>query len=266
MMSLDARVEACTRAAEAHALTREWPDAVHQTVRSLIDRLAVDQGLTAPGLSAHVPAAEAALDTLGTLDDWDVNIVGAVHERLLELTPVTQADGTVTATRKGLGRRDAFGSWYTPPEVAADMCRLAIGPQFDRLSKEPDPEAMLSILAIDPACGAGVLLVAAARLIAAQYAARLCGMPAAPEILVRAAMPEVMRECVFGIDVDPVAVDLAKTTLWLEIGGREPWTFMDRNVIVGNALELDQPPAYTERAGDPPTAEERRQAVMAAPL
>ncbi len=91
-------------------------------MRSLIDRLATAKGLLPTGLKyPAAPAAETALDSLGPLDGWHVLDLGEIHQRLLELTPTRGADGTVTAARKGLGRRDAQGSWYTPPKVAQAM-------------------------------------------------------------------------------------------------------------------------------------------------
>lgn len=266
MTTPEQAIAASTQGAEAHAAAgADWPDAVHYTARSLIDRLAAAKGLPATGLTyPTVVAAEAALDDLGPLEGWHVLDLGEVHQRLLELTPARGKDGTVTASKKGLGRRDGLGSWYTPPEVAEAMCRLSLGPQLDWLGQHPDPGNLLQILSIDPACGAGVFLIEAARLIAGRLAASVSGKDPAPAVHVRAALPVVMRECIFGIDIDPVAVDLAKTALWLEINGREPFGFMDRNVIVGNALDLDQPPAFTERRGDPPTAEERRKAYASA--
>ena len=258
-------MDVTTRAAEAHASAGAgWDAAVHHMIRSLIDRLAAAKGLPAPGLDRpHLPDAEAALDELGPLDGWHILDIGEIHQQLLELTVTTDKHGRATARKQSLARRGEQGSWYTPPEVAAAMCALSIGPQLDRLGEDPDPWNLLNITAIDPACGAGVFLVEAAQLIANRLARRLFGIttPDVPVRAVEAVLPDVMVECVFGIDVDPVAVDLAKTTLWIRIGGRRPHGFLDRNVIVGDALNLDLPPAYAERRGEPATAEERRAAA-----
>ncbi|MFE9935888.1 N-6 DNA methylase [Streptomyces hirsutus] len=242
----------CTRAAEAQATTgADWADAVQYTIRSLIDRLVVARVLPAPRLPRPVlPAAETTLDELGPLVGWHVNDLGEVHQLLLELTPVTAADGSVRASRPNQGRRDSQGAWYTPPEVSAAMSRLSLAPQIDRLVADEDPGAIFDLAVIDPACGAGVMLIEAARFIAAHLAARVNGRYPAPAAHVRAALPVVMTSCIYGVDIDPVAVDLAKTALWLEVGGRAPFTFMDRNIVVGNALEDDVPPAYRERYGD----------------
>ncbi|KIF67588.1 hypothetical protein HY68_01395 [Streptomyces sp. AcH 505] len=264
-------VAVTTRAAEEHATAgTDWSNAVHHMVRSLIDRVAVAKGLPAPGLTRpHVPVAEAILDELGPLDGWHILDVGEVHQQLLALTVVVGKDGRAVAKRhaagkRGMAARGDQGAWYTPPEIAEAMCRLSIGPQLDRLDQHPDPWNVLEISAIDPAAGAGVFLIEAARLIARRFADRLAiqhvGRSHAPDTLVAKVMPEVMETCIYGVDIDPVAVDLAKAALWLEIDGQAPFTFMDRNVVVGNALDLDLPPAYAERHGEPPTAAERRAA------
>lgn len=243
----------CTRTAELRATAgAAWPDAVHHTVRSCIDRLITARGMPAPGLPRPtVPAAETALDELGPLTGWEVADLGEVHQLLLELTPVTGRDGTVRATRPTQGRRDSQGAWYTPPEISAAMSRLSIGLALEQLVADDDPGAVFDLAVIDPACGAGVLLIDAARYITGRLAVRVSGQDPPPEVHVRAALPVVMTECLYGVDIDPVAVDLTRTALWLEVGGRPPFGFMDRNVIVGDVLASPDgslPPAYVERS------------------
>jgi hypothetical protein len=49
-------------------------------------------------------------------------------------------------------------------------------------------------------------------------------------------MPDVMTKCVFGMDIDPTAVDLARAALWFEVSGEKPVSFMDQNVVVVDPL------------------------------
>ncbi|MFB7649348.1 N-6 DNA methylase [Streptomyces sp. NPDC056084] len=257
---------ACARAAEAHAQHAPWHAALQYTIRSLIDRIAAARHLDPPRLERpENQTAEQSLDAVGPLEGWHILDLGDVHQHLLQLTVTHEADGRTTIKKDGLAARGTLGSWYTPPEVAASMCRLSFGPQLDDLVRDPDPAAALRLLVIDPACGAGVFLVEAARLIAGRLAERVSGISPAPADHLSHALPIVIRECVFGVDIDPVAVDLARTALWLEAGGREPFGWLDDNIIVGNALDDEMPPGFTARRGEAPTAAERRGAWTGAP-
>ena len=212
------------------------PDHANRAVaRLLVDGIAELDGRAAPDWPAlpapvHPDVLADARTVLGGVDmtGWTVNDVGAVY------TWLTGHDGA---------------SYYTPTVAAEAMVALSIGPQLDRLSAFPDPGSVLGVLAVDPSCGAGVFLVAAARLIAVRYAERLFG--GADAITTAIVMPEVMDECVFGIDIDPTAVDLARAALWMEVRG-QPITFMDRNIICGDPLSGPnvQPPRLAERLAE----------------
>jgi hypothetical protein len=202
--------------------------------RLLVDRLAADRGRRPPAWPAlPVPVDPEAIDKarhhLDDLDTtaWDTNDVGTAYESLI-------------------GHDNA--AWYTPPEAADAMVRLSIGLAVEKLIDDPDPGSVLRVVAYDPSCGAGVFLVAAARFVAAVYAERLLG--AASEFAIAAVLPTVMAETVFGVDLDPVAVDISKAALWFELGCRRPITFMDRNVVCGNTLAGAEPPKLTERLAE----------------
>jgi hypothetical protein len=81
--------------------------------------------------------------------------------------------------------------------------------QAIRSDASKDPERILRIVACDPACGCGVFLTEAACLLATQYAGRLFERPPTPA-QVFAVMPTVVLRCIYGIDIDPVAVELAR--------------------------------------------------------
>jgi len=212
------------------------PEADRVVMRTLVRRVARTRGMwpVMPGLSS-VPNRASQYDMAARLEavdvtGWDMADLGAAREYLL-------TDG----------KRAAAGAWYTPPEVAEAMCRLSIGPQLDRLAKSDDPGDVLMVTSVDPACGAGVFLVAAARLITAAYCQREFGN-AHPKLMA-AVMPEVTQECVFGMDIDEVAVELARFALWMECDGRPDFRFMDENVCVVNPLSAPDavPPALAKR-------------------
>lgn len=82
-------------------------------------------------------------------------------------------------------------------------------------------------------------LVAADRQLAGRYAALPAGTPEPPEATIRFALPTVMQECVYGVGIDPVAIELAEAALRLEVAATRsrPMSLMDRNVICADPLE-----------------------------
>jgi hypothetical protein len=184
-----------------------------------------------PGMQVTLPAWLADQDVMC----WGAVELGSMRERLLA----------------GAGNRKAQGAWYTPDAVALPMSRLSLDLAIDRIIKPAQPHEILRVTAYDPACGCGVFLVAAARHLAARWVTLACGPLPAEALRAATAMvlPDVMRECVFGVDRDPVAVEISRAVLWLETGATEPFGFMDRNVTEGNSLAGDEPPALTEKHG-----------------
>jgi hypothetical protein len=221
-----------------------WDDIDQQRAiaRAVVNRIAAARSLPEPwsGTGGTLPGWLAELDD-EQLRRWSVDDLGTMREKLAS---VDQRAGT--------------GLFYTPVPVATFMSRFSLDVALKQVVEPGDPGSVLRALALDPACGAGVLLVEAARHIAARYAAELLGGEPA-EAMIRLVLPEVMAECVFGLDIDPVAIDLAKSALWLETLGTRPITFLDRNVIVGNPLASPDamPPKLEERW---PTPREAREA------
>ncbi len=215
----------------------ECPSADRLVIRNLASAVARSRAIPSPAwgqLDSYPSVREAAeaVRVLAAVDvtGWDLADLGAAREYLLPG-----------------GDRKALGAWYTPPEAAREMCRLSIGPQLERLAAEDDPGAVMRVTAVDPACGAGVFLVEAAKLITAAYCEREFGNRAAD--VMAAVMPVVTQECVFGMDIDPVAIDLARFALWTECGGRPGFGWMDRNVCVVSPLSAPDavPPALAGR-------------------
>src|SRR5690606_32770293 len=96
--------------------------------------------------------------------------------------------------------------------------------------------AILSISVIDPAVGSGHFLLAAARRLAAHLArVRADGQPSVEEH--RRAVRDVVSQCLFGVDRNPMALELAKISLWLEAMTPDaPLSFLDAHLVLGDAL------------------------------
>lgn len=209
-----------------------WLAAVHTTIRALIHRLtdARDLPLSDDELPYdRLPAADTILDTIGPLTGWTPLDLGDIHQELLTLR-LTGAGRNLTAVpQRGTTARDLQGSWYTPQPLARAASRLALTAAWDQFPAS-DPDQVLRLRVVDPACGAGVILIEGARMIAGEYARRLAGTTEPPPHLTRKVLPQVIHQCIYGTDIDPVAVDLARTSLWLEVGGVPPWGWLDGNL------------------------------------
>lgn len=169
--------------------------------------------------------------------------LGSVYESLLELVPQIREGGRVFAFATGTetkgNARKLTGSYYTPDDLVQVLLDGALEPVVESaLAAKPERpvEALLELSIVDPACGSGHFLLAAARRVAA-HVARLQsgGTPSAAEY--RHALRQVVGRCVYGVDLNPMAVELCKVSLWMEaVEPGLPLTFLDSHIQCGNAL------------------------------
>ena len=142
--------------------------------------------------------------------------------------------------------RRRSGSHYTPRALTEPIVRATLAPVLARLrgadGLPPRPEQILDLNVCDPAMGSGAFLVEACR----QLADALIeawnahgGKPPIPadEDEVIFARRLVARRCLYGVDKNPTAVDLAKVSLWLVTLARDhPFTFLDHALRHGDSL------------------------------
>lgn len=169
--------------------------------------------------------------------------LGSVYESLLELVPQVTKDGRQFAFATGGetkgNPRKTTGSYYTPDSLVQVLLDSALEPVVaDTIAKNPENsvDALLGLSIVDPACGSGHFLLAVARRLAS-HVARLQanGTPSAAEY--RHALREVVRRCIYGVDLNPMAVELCKVSLWMEaVEPGLPLTFLNSHVQNGNAL------------------------------
>jgi hypothetical protein len=165
--------------------------------------------------------------------------LGSIYEALLEFVPSWNPEKRVYELLSAAGNdRKSTGSYYTPTSLIDCLLDSALDPVLDRAEREADPEAALLALTVcDPACGSGHFLVAAARRIAKRVAAIRTGDPEPPPERVREALADVVGRCIYGVDLNPLAAELAKVSLWLEtLDPGRPLAFLDAQIRVGNSL------------------------------
>jgi hypothetical protein len=169
--------------------------------------------------------------------------LGSVYESLLELVPVV-ADGARSFDFAAGGEtrgnaRKLTGSYYTPDGLVQMLLDSALEPVVaEAVASHPEApaEALLRLTVVDPACGSGHFLLGAARRLAGHLARlRVDGTPTATDY--RQALRDVVSRCIYGVDRNPMAIELARTALWLEAMTPEaPLTFLDHHLVVGDAL------------------------------
>ena len=200
-----------------------------------------------------------AIDSLGRFDDenvrrrvnyaaLDVEELGSVYESLLDFEPnVVEADPErpeLWDFQLGAGGgRKSSGSYYTPRELVQELIGSALVPVMEQRRQDAgrDPvaqeQALLSMTVIDPAAGSGHFLLAAARRIARELAKVRTEEAEPAPAAIRDAMRDVVPRCIYGVDKNPMAVDLCKVGLWIEghAPGR-PLSFLDHHIKHGDSL------------------------------
>jgi len=175
--------------------------------------------------------------------DMETEELGSVYESLLELTPelnleareFTFAEGDAT---KGNARK-VSGSYYTPDSLVKLLLDTTLDPVLDaaeaRNPNDPVSE-ILKLSMIDPACGSGHFLLGAARRAAGRIARHRMPGAISQEVF-QHALREVVGNCIYGSDRNPMAVELCKVALWIEaLEPGKPLSFLDARIKCGDSL------------------------------
>jgi hypothetical protein len=165
--------------------------------------------------------------------------LGSVYESLLELRPVLDREAAMFELSAVAGNeRKTTGSYYTPTELISLLLDSALDPLLDDAAQSDDPGAsILSLTVCDPACGSGHFLIAAANRIATRLASIRTGDLAPAPDAIGHALRDVIGHCIYGVDVNPMAVELCKVSLWMEaLDPGRPLSFLDDRIVSGNSL------------------------------
>ena len=196
-------------------------------VKSLQDR--TDRKLTGN--------AAAALRGAATVEDI-VAALGRAVDR--DATPDIVPLGVPVLQPTDERRRS--GSHYTPRSLTEPIVSEALRPAFERLGRNARPGDVLDLKVLDPATGSGAFLVEACRQLSARLVKawnRHGGPPALPadEDELLHARRLVAQRCLYGVDRNPMAIDLARLSLWLVTLARDhEFTFIDHALRHGDSL------------------------------
>jgi hypothetical protein len=190
--------------------------------------------------------------------------LGSVYESLLELQPVLNAAAGAFRLEVVAGsERKTTGSYYTRSDLVDALLDSALEPVVDaRLAAGRDSgrrtadggsdtavghplsavshsseHALLSLRICDAACGSGHFLIAAAHRVAKRLAAVRSGEETPPPREYQRALRDVISHCIYGVDINPMSVELCKVNLWLEsLEPGKPLSFLDHHIQCGNSL------------------------------
>lgn len=175
----------------------------------------------------------------------DVEEFGSVYEGLLEKDPVVEPyQGSLATFRFVQGSdRSSSGSHYTPDDLVQPLIKHSLEHLIKDIinhKKHTDAEkiqALLKLKVADVACGSGHILLAAARRIGLELARLRTSeeQPAPPAV--RQGVKDAIKNCIYGVDKNPYAVELCKVALWLEahVPG-DPLSFLDSKIKCGDAI------------------------------
>ncbi|MDI6400719.1 hypothetical protein QLX67_01840 [Balneolaceae bacterium ANBcel3] len=176
-------------------------------------------------------------------NDLDVEELGSIYEGLLELHPVFYPNGnkSVFGFTEG-SERKTTGSYYTRHDLVQQLIKTSLIPVIEeRLDKASDRQAkeevLLGIRVCDPAAGSGHFLLAAARELAFALAVVRSGEENPGDDWVLPARRDVIRNCIYGVDKNPPAVELCRLSLWLEShNSGKPLSFLEHKIRCGDSL------------------------------
>jgi TaqI-like C-terminal specificity domain/Eco57I restriction-modification methylase/N-6 DNA Methylase len=190
-----------------------------------------------------------------TVDFGDLRVqqLGSIYEGLLEHHFVREGARLVLKTDKA--ERKATGTYYTPDYIVKYIVEQTVGPLVAEIEeREPVKKARaaglkdnsfaqetLALNVLDPAMGSGHFLVEATTFLADEIAAHPTTQPlgekSKDEDEIAHWRRRVVESCIYGVDLNPLAVELTKLSLWLTtIATDRPLNFLDHHFCCGNSL------------------------------
>ena len=178
-----------------------------------------------------------SLKSAATVDD----LLAALERKIARnVTPNVAPRGAMIFQPSNERRRS--GSHYTPSTLTGPIVEAAVRPVLRQLGEAPTPEQILNLKVCDPAMGSGAFLVEACRqlgeaLVKAWHTHNQAPVVPPDEDELLLAMRQVAQRCLYGVDKNPLAADLAKLSLWLATLAKDhPFTFLDHNLRAGDSL------------------------------
>ncbi|WP_363467516.1 Eco57I restriction-modification methylase domain-containing protein [Halogeometricum borinquense] len=150
------------------------------------------------------------------------------------------------------GERKATGAYYTPDYVVTYIVEETVDPLLEDIESDLEDRGLergtqqyvfrfadevLDLMVLDPAMGSGHFLTKATGYLAEQVMERVRELETATAFDEQQIRREISRECIYGVDLNGMAVELAKLSMWLEtLATNQPLAFLDHHLKAGNSL------------------------------
>jgi hypothetical protein len=182
--------------------------------------------------------------------DLGVEEIGAIYESLLQYVPrisdkrLTIRDEQIPAKRFFLDPRGFLqktsGSYYTDHRLIEALICSTLSPVLERKLKDTvdtKQKSLLRLRVCDPSCGSGAFLIAATNYLAKELARLKSGDIEPEDTEIRMARREVLQHCIYGVDKNPMAVELTKVSLWINAAVENmPLNFLDHHIKCGDSV------------------------------
>jgi hypothetical protein len=203
----------------------------------LAESARLDDRLVAGALAALTTLTAGGRRERVSFGDLGVEQLGAVYESVLDYEPVIVPGAAANLVSRGEVRKSS-GTFYTPRAITEYLVRHTLQP----LVEGATAEGLLRLRVLDPAMGSGALLVAACRYLASAYEAavvreRGCFASDITEADRAGFRRLVAQHCLYGVDANPTAVQVARLSMWLTTLARgRPLSFLDHRFVAGDSL------------------------------
>lgn len=198
--------------------------------RKRVEFLKEEVGLDGAGAAGKAVQAASSVEEL----------VVALQRRLSPFTQQPLAPGALYL-QPGKERRRS-GSHYTPRSLTEPIVRTTLEPMLKSLGPNPLPREIMALKVCDPAMGSGAFLVETCRFLGAALQEAWSRHKLTPKVppdedLTLHARRVVAQKCLYGVDKNPMAVQLSKLSLWLfTLAKNHPFTFLDHALKAGDSL------------------------------
>jgi hypothetical protein len=167
----------------------------------------------------------------------EIRHIGTIYEKLLDFHPETRGKSIEIFTHEG--KRESEGTYYTPKFIVDNIVENSLGPLVDKIiknNKNPRDQAekILQLKILDPAMGSGHFLVGVAEYLGKKLI-HVDNDDSEQNFVER--KRDVVRRCLYGVDINPLSVELAKMSLWLDtLSSEHALSFLATHLKNGNGI------------------------------